>query len=303
MTVSTPQDETSLAPSSPRECALIVALPLTKNDFLADVQAASEPDTTRARGDYAFGITRHGYQGDSEAAWCEIGVEVSKLCRDLIDEARGLGVAFLEEKGTFESLRQAATSGASTIILIAHWRDAFVSQYDLRTRVIQYLRSVPKSDAFEQLLAVHLEGQRTRYDDELGSKQIAQALNQFISSGEFADRETTRDELDSRFAGTFVPGSCLELRDGYHKAKMLATQVPNNWRGVFELGVCHSVRLAVALKDSCSNRLVITNEAQKQPSRCLREIRETLLRLSYEKMNYLVLRSKVFAEYSNLLTR
>jgi hypothetical protein len=81
-----PVDEDFREPTSPRDCAVLIAPPLTREDFEADIAAAQKSVPARqARGDYAFRmVSQPDHGGNVEKAWREDGVVVADLCQRLI---------------------------------------------------------------------------------------------------------------------------------------------------------------------------------------------------------------------------
>jgi hypothetical protein len=295
--VPTETDDPYWRPARPQDCALLVAVPLTRDAFLADVALATADDPGTARGDYAFNMAYQGHKGDAEAAWQADGLAVAKLASDLIEDARDSGFRYVSEDTDGAAFRQCMGSGASTILIVAHRRGAEVFDWDIRPGLHDQLLEVLSEPAppFALRLSQSLAGL-----DLADAKVVRRGLNAFIASEQEPD-DDTRDVLDALLRGGLVPGSCVELRDGYYKDAELADRMPPDWKGVIELSVCHSVRLAVALKQARKDRHIITNEAQKQPSRCLREMREAVLRLAHKPQPYVPLRAHIFCEYSEML--
>lgn len=290
-----PVDTTSKALGA-ADCALLVALPLDRDAFVGDVNAARELDIRRARGDYALTVTNDSGSVDAAEAWERHGARVATLCKDLIVEARAAGARFIAEAADAEAFQRATRSGAKVIILVAHWKGSDILRRDLGPGVGERLRTIQEkpADAFEARLSSRLAalGYST-------AGKISLALNSFIQLD--ADPADIRDELDRRLAAEIVPGGCVELRDGFHKPQDLADLIAPCWAGVIDLSVCHSIRLALALKQGRGDRLVLSNEAQKFPARCLRELRETFIHLSARGYDYLTLRRDIFVAYSRLL--
>lgn len=283
---------------SPSDCALLVGVPLTHDAFLSDLAMATVEDAALARGDYAFRMVSVGHSGDAEAAWKTDGLPVAELCRDLIDDACDCGLRYIGDQANRAAFLQAMRSGASVVLLVAHRRGADVLTRDIRSGLLDRLRSLvadPTSHSCMRL-AQCLNG-----IVPTDAKAMRRALNTFIAAAPSPD--DARDELDALFVSDLVPGSCVELRDGYHKDSEIAGWIPSDWKGVIELGVCHSTRLALTLKQERHDRHIITNEAEKDPSRCLREIREAVLRLALKPQHYVSLRAKIYREYSEVLGR
>lgn len=296
MTISPVTVEDSGLKKSAADCALLVALPLEREAFGEDVAAARIWDSRQARGDYALAVTIDSGLADADEAWSTHGATVAMLCKDLINEARSAGACFISETADADSFRRASISGASVLILVAHWKGSDIVRRDIGPGLGQRLRKLMEepADAFEVRLATQL--------NDFGFSTVGEinlALNTFIQSSD--DPAGSRDELDRRLAGDIVPGGCVELRDGYYKPHELAHLISPAWAGLIDLNVCHSIRLAAALKQERGDRLVITNEAQKFPARCLRELREVFARLAVAGHDYLALRRDIFVAYSKLV--
>jgi hypothetical protein len=228
-------------------------------------------------------------------AWKRHGARVATLCKELIAEARAAGARFIAEAADAGAFQRATRSGAGVIMLVAHWKGSDILRRDIGPGLKQRLRTILEepADAFEAQLASRLLSFGCSTAGE-----ISLALNSFIQSN--GDPADIRDELDRRLAGEIVPGDCVELRDGYHKPQDLAALIAPHWAGVFDLNVCHSIRLALGLKQGRGDRLVLSNEAQKFPARCLRELREAFIHLSARDHDYPTLRRNIFVAYSRL---
>ncbi|MDX0722653.1 hypothetical protein GOD64_28235 [Sinorhizobium medicae] len=280
----------------PSDCALLVAIPLTREEFLRDVEVATATDLRQARGDYAYRIASSSRDGDAKAAWVTDGLPVAELCHDLINDARQYGLRQVSERADREQFRRALNSGAKVVLLVAHRRGAEMLTRDILVGSGQQL--IDNLDHHGSDLGRELACYLAKSQPE-GPKAIRRVLNEFIGRAESPD--DVRDLIDHACSRHVVPGSCVELRDGYHKDHEIATWIPSDWRGVFDLGVCHSVRLALALKSQRGDRQVITNEAEKEPSRCLREMREAVVRLAVKPSHYASLRGEIFRDYSWIL--
>ena len=285
---------------STSDCALLVAVPLTVEEFESDVLAAVVSDTSKARGDYAFGMARNvGVQG----AWNDNGKRIAELCECLIDDARRLGFRYVSARATGHTFAQAFGSGATVVLIVAHWREpGFIVASDLRAETPELVEKIAAdtSDEFCVRLAMHRPSRPYTASDESATRFARDWLLGFIGSFNERDLDGACDELDRRLAGSLVPGNCLELRDGYHKADTLVGRIPSEWAGIVDLGVCHSLRLAQSLKDNRDDRAILTNEHARYPDRCIPEMRETVHRLAAEPCQYIYLRSEIFKVYSAL---
>jgi hypothetical protein len=319
-----PIDEMFIDPTSPAECAVLVAPPLTREAFESDVAAAqSHTPARQARGDYAFQLARKSqHDGNIERAWREDGAIVADLCNAVISDAKSVGIR-VYETATAASLTDAIRSGARVIVLIAHWKGTRVTAADIRMEALDGLADISLArDAFECRVQDRIANFVRRTEGRIRPAVIADELSKLICSEAgypvdervLADLDTfmnsperaraigaIRDRIDAQFPDLLVAGNCLELRDGFHKPEAIASLFIPSWNGLVELCVCFSMVLALAIKQCRDDRRVITNEWAKDPERCLAELRETFLLLSSRRHNYAVLRGHVFSRYSAML--
>ncbi len=310
-------------PTRPQECAILIAPPLDVNSFEKDVEMAAASIPARdARGDYAFRMVKALPEPDVRKAWDKDGQVVASLCRELISDARSVGVKVYEEASQ-ERLIQVTNERISVVVLVAHWRGSRVCDTDIRlSELWNALTAIQtSSDPFEQRIFNHLQSIVSNTEEIPRASEIADAISAIIcmeagyppptpdDDDSFMDAPPrasaigrVRDRVDKLFPDFLVPGNCLEFRDGYHKASAVADMFPPNWSGVVELAVCHSLYLAEVIKSGRDDRRILTNELAKQPERCIPELCETFLRLSSGDQNYIKLRLEVFAAYSQALS-
>ena len=301
----------------PHECALLVAPPLDFESFEKDVEMAGPSiPAKQARGDYAFQMVRALPEPDVMTAWLKDGKFVASLCRELISDAESVGVKVYKE-ATRQQLIEATNDGVSVVVLVAHWRGSRVGATDLRMEAVSdVLAKLQTScDTFERNLFNQLDPIMSASETAPKASVIADEISAVIC--EQAGYPTSRPDdgfmnapdragaigaVRDRVDEFLVPGNCLEFRDSYHKASAVAGMFAEDWAGVVDLAVCHSMYLAEAIKSGRDDRRILTNELDKQPERCLPELRETFLRLSSGGQNYIKLRMKVFAAYSQELS-
>lgn len=316
-------DESFSDPTSPSECAVLVAPPLSREAFLEDVAMAQKTvPASRSRGDYALQLaSKPQYQGDIDQAWLTDGAVVAQLCKEVITDAKAAGVRTYEA-ATTHCIVDAVANGARVVIIIAHWKGSRVKASDIRIKAIATIASTASTCVFGATIRSRLFELLERKAGSLRAAEIADELSKAvcsaagypIESGSFVDLDSymndpgragkigaARDQLDALFPDLLVPGNCLELRDGLHKQNTISKLFVQEWSGIVELCVCFSMELALAIKNGRQDRRLITNERAKDPERCLPELQETIVRLSSCRENYAVLRAKVFRQYSSML--
>ncbi|WP_298854708.1 hypothetical protein [uncultured Ruegeria sp.] len=268
------------------DIAILTAVPLTLDDFRADIAARSHRDVRAVRGDYAAtGLA--GRRDDSlEAAWGGARAQVAELVTRLFEGLDPSRFAYVTTDARSEDIYKATATGAKVLLVLAHWRGPGVAENDLRLGMLKRIEdTLPEVGTF---LRVH------RYSDHLEDlAYLADALSDWVHQTPSL-AITRRTALEDAAPDHVVPGNCLELRDGFHKAEDVALQLDEAWSGVCELVICHSEYLALALKEGRDDRLIITNQTAKDPFRVLPEVREMLLRAQLSPFAYCDERASVF---------
>src|SRR5262249_35849401 len=80
-------------------------------------------------------------------------------------------------------------------------------------------------------------------------------------------RHENRAVLDEWWPEAFAPGNRLELADGLHPVKAIASCVPPAWAGIADLSNCQSGQTMDAIKQGRLDRIVIANERETNPLR------------------------------------
>lgn len=278
------------------EIALVSALPMTPAEVRSDLVAFASPDARDVRGDYAAGPLRHVCLGtklsaiDKNGQHNQLLSRVANTVKGLLAELNESDLAHYAPAATSADLYKASVSKAKVIIVIAHWRESEIRAVDVRPGLLGELhKNLPEA-------AAHVQASLDVYTFE-DPVHIADALNTWVSDlpGEEIARRTL---LEHCAPAHLVPGNCLELRNGFHKAEDLLLQLDSSWSGVIELCVCHSEYLALILKDGRSDRHIITNAIAKKPFRVLPELREALLLASIGPIPYIQTRQKIFEAYT-----
>ena len=299
-------------PTSPQDCAVLVALPLTYADFETDLLAFSSLDVRSTRGDYSARMAGE----NATLGWERHGSKISDLCNALFEIAALVGVDAYPQ-ATLADISEAATR-KSVLVILAHWRGVEVMSADLKCGAYDELERHCSAFTSRVSVAVRLAVHRTKSASEgrFEPYRLADCLNEeVVLNSEFGSGSSddvgigahdripwwqirNRDALDDFLSPFLVPGNCLELRDGYHKAGKIAQALPQDWCGLIELSACHSSYLGSTIQRGYHNtRRMITNERSKHPQICIPELCETFARLPGSKKNYAAIRAVVFNSY------
>jgi hypothetical protein len=259
-------------PTRPEECALLVAVPLTRNAFLSDLE-----DTTRH--DFARFVTGIG---EPATAWCEQGYFFAELVKRVMDTAESYGVRVVRE-ARLSDVTDTFSDFPAVVTIVAHWRGADLAGRDIRgepkeivERIANALSGQTARNAVSELLGgfqANLSAVLAHEDRDERRSFFAKLLNeQILESNRLlpfflppVGVETTvvsdlwlrtwnRDFLDACAGGLILPGNRLELRDGLHDTRAIAACVPEAWSGQVDLTVCHSALLGQVIKDGRSDR-------------------------------------------------
>jgi hypothetical protein len=298
-------------PTLPGECAILMGLPISYDQFKSDVAAYPK------RGHYAWTICQQ--YCDVDEAWHRVGKDIGDLALQLLDTAKTAGARVFCHAG-LASLEEAA-SHHSVLVVVGHWRRPELHSSDLKVSVKRFLdtatdQCTPFLNWFVHELGADVRERVARFDDEsdrkaefvsLVNERVLAQYPSFARLTADARLEDTfwwmtiaREKLEEAFPNQIWVGNVLELRDGYHKAETVRDCLPGDWSGVIDLAVCSSEYLAMIVKAERDYRRVILNRGEKYPARCLRELIETFLRLPQERRNYVPIRADVFGIYSRL---
>jgi hypothetical protein len=247
---------------TPAECALAVALPLTRDEFIRD---ATSPDK-----DFVKSVV-HGSGRDLKAAWDELyRPKVVDLCMRVMERSRALG-ATVVTRVTTASLR-ALLARFPVVSLFAHSLSPPVHPVDVvQPRAI--LDSLGKGEVVvARQLRDTFVGQTWARDEESLRRQIAMRLEELLEKARAWYASTVRADdrgrpepylnrvmLEDCFGPAMRRAPLLELSDGIKTMDELSCALPPGFAGVLDLAACNSVALGEAVKARQPACLVIEN--------------------------------------------
>jgi hypothetical protein len=290
----------------PRDCALALAVPLRRSEFLRDLEPASPREYAKCY--------RHSHGGDAltaEALWSNKYERLeARPILQTIDEGRAQGVEVIPNCSLAELawlMRRKAV-----VVLAAHWRTGWLQRSDIRD-LPAFLRRLRGDEAgVVSALRSHLPPQwRTAIadvdpDDGLSEtlmSDLLEAINRVMEAGPLEKaagpfREApslpiyylsrNRAALNRSCPEAIDDTEGVELEDGTFSAARVAETIGAGFDGLLDLSVCHSVILAEAIKRVNPNCRIMANQEQTPPAVRLRLFREVIRLLAQKAGNYLL---------------
>lgn len=240
----------------PKDCAFLVTVPTTREEFLEDVENPAK-DFVRER--FSGSALRPANQ------WTLYEPTVLFLA-ELLAEIQRLG-ANVVRRATLEDWR-AACASSEVIILFAHWRSARLKITDLDW---ERLKEAPPLTAPEQQpVAALLEDLRA------GASRgtILRRLNELLADGRLGSHPwfdtpggatvsterriyANRTLLASMLPGAFKGGARVEFGDVVAGIEEVAAACEAGFKGIIDLSVCTSTLLGEMIKVQAPQALVV----------------------------------------------
>ena len=300
--ISDRSTETRVGPS---ECALAIAIPLTRESFLSDL--------TDDRKDFVKAFASKRKSLSHEGLWTAYA-PYAEFASRIVKELADLGVDVSLDVTLDEFCEHLRKREVTT--LVAHWSSAFFKQTDIvdapelvgRIRSSQpAIESEFGATGAESLLAMtKLSGP----DEKLLAEVLASHLNAFLltvpSSLDVADdgcigRLTRRaylltkrrEALEKLFPMMFVGGNSVEFSDGLCRPDVLTDKIGADYGGVLDLTVCNSIPLGEAIRNKCERCAVLMNEQSASFEFRFALYRQIIRSLARKKNSYIQTNIKI----------
>jgi hypothetical protein len=239
--------EVESKPVTPADCALLLAIPLDRESFLADL---SNPTKDFVR---HFKLDGRANQ-TNESVW-EAYLPYATLATEVCKEVKGLGVQ-VALSATLKDLHRLVAKW-EVVTLVAHWRSALFRAEDIKSL-----------DQVKNLLVekgILSKDEMTKHND---SNSLAKHLNLILqtkderfddvlenSPGEAAAKQlkwhVRRHELEQHLGNSVVGGAGVEFADAFRDLQSIVTGFPVEFSGVLDLTVCQSVVLGEEVRIRC----------------------------------------------------
>jgi hypothetical protein len=270
---------------SPIDCTLAIALPLTKQEFFADLH----PDAAK---DYAkFYRSQIWGKPDRDELWEKYHTNFVVLIEDVASEVEHLGVKVVRDLKLTDL--PATLSGPDVVSLVSHWRAAEVEHDDflnfsdfvnrLRHSSLDVISRIRQGLSIKVAQQVQQSGTTTEYSADF-QKELIGDLNALLENDNLGQRPGFEDsateqrlpvehrtylnriELERAFEGLLKKGNQMEFFDGLQSVHAIRDQVPDEFCGFLDLIVCNSVLPAEPIKSMKRNCLIIGNQYPARPS-------------------------------------
>jgi hypothetical protein len=267
----------ALRPVSPNECALAVAIPLTREQFLVDLSTSEERDFV-----HHFRDERGLQRASAEFSWEVYEENEGTFAETVCSEVERLGVT-VRRNAKLADLSD-LLSRFQVVTLVAHLRFVPIKPEDIADpmRLLELLQSNQSSvhesmkEAFEQADPDLLQSKVARHlrDEELRSR-VAQVINGVANMAQDRysgraesvelrthdgfDKSITRMEFEQMFPDCIIPASVIEFRDGMYTVREFLCAIPETFDGLLDLTVCNSVLPAGLIRRKRPSCLVVAN--------------------------------------------
>jgi len=270
---------------SPSDCTLAIALPLTKEAFLADLHPDAAKDYAKYYRSQIWG------QPDREELWGRYQSNFVALVERVATEVERLGVTVVRDLKLTDL--PSTLNGPDVVSLVSHWRAAEVEPDDfvdfsgfvnrLRDSSVDLVSHIRQGLSSKVAQQVQQAGTTGDYSPDF-QKELIGELNALLENDNLGQRPGFEDsanehrlpveyrsylnriELENAFDGMLQKGNRMEFFDGLQSVRSIRDQIPDEFRGFLDLIVCNSVLPAEAIKSMKRNCLIIANQFPARPS-------------------------------------
>lgn len=270
----------TLRPVGPNECALAIAIPLIREEFLDDLARPAEKYLV-----HHFRRQRGLQKAAPEFCWEVYARDEAAFAETICTEVERLGVTVCRRARLPDLTR--LLSEFPVVTLLAHWRFVTLTAHDVLNapRLLQLLRSPENNiqqlarDAFEvydtELLQTDSNAQA---DNSELCRRVAQVIgtisaeaeklyweapaNQEFDPEQMEDRvkgRLTRSEFEYAFPGCLAPAPSIEFGDCLRTVDELIEAIPDDFDGLLDFTMCNSVIPAAQVRSKRSNCVVAAN--------------------------------------------
>jgi hypothetical protein len=257
---------------SANEFVLLVAIPLTRDEFADDQQRRT--DFLRSN---AAASSRRG-----ASAWTSYA-PYADLCRRIVDEVESWGVVVVR-RPTMPAFVSAA-GRFRTVTLVAHARGPEIVPCDLLDvpRLRASFSDVMSALGAEGPAPADVVTMASRLNEALGPEDVQEEIdNRAMSETEamawrvalYRERWRRRSIVQRLVPGALTGGPAIEFQDGLAPIAAIGERLPRF--DVLDLTVCDSVLLAECIREINSDGVILSNPRPTTPDFRLAVYREAV---------------------------
>jgi hypothetical protein len=252
--------------TKPHHCALALAIPLDRDDFLVELNSGINKD-------FAKSLARQHPALREDILWEEVYMPIVNTVKSVARAVEAKGVTVVNKASL--SKVQELFQQFPVVTLVAHWRSSkfYPSDFIASADLIEVLKQ-PSTCLTQKLTSVlpnnwilHIETLKDDSGDpHICSKTLAQefnkilescklytdpALNQMPQIAPYDDNYhmyLNRQIIDGALAGIISPGNRIEFFDQFHSIEEVKAAIPEDYDGLLDFTVCNSVLIGNAIK-------------------------------------------------------
>lgn len=249
-------------PVTPSDCALAVALPLSRGELLAALESEHPSDFVR-------GI-RARFPATPLDTLCDGYADEVATAGQVVAEARAAGVTIAPRAGLGDLAF--LTARFSVVSVLAHAPGPGITAADILDPrgLVETAKSGTSPD--RKRVRRHLRWSGAGLDAgaaPLAATAIAAVLHALLwthqAPGMRRPGQLDRTRVEDAFPDTFARAPVIELCDGLHSLAAIRGAVSRRFNGVLDLSTCTSIVLAEALKRSRDDFLVLATRRATHP--------------------------------------
>ncbi len=270
----------SLQAVSPADCALAIAIPLTREKFLEDL--ASPVDASFAK---HLRATNYQPGASEEYYWEMVYQPVARVAERICATAKKLNVTVISNAGLSDFTE--LLEHFKVVTLISHWRFARIQPSDLFDPfgflgAIKSRKTLIEQALYRIFVNQDPELLHESIGSELANIRLIRVLNEVVAdahklyhgnddeltetrrnevyliSGNPLER-LTRTAIELAFAQQIAAAPSIQFADGIKTVREVIDSVPTVFSGLLDLTICNSVILGEAIKNYRSACLVAAN--------------------------------------------
>lgn len=288
-----------------RDCALVVGVPLTREQFLEDL---SKPDSK----DFASHFRRKNFRANaSEEFYLDLFELSARVARRVCDEVEAMGVTV--KRAADLSDLNAMLRNFQCVTLVAHWRFVQVRPEDI-IDVRGLWRALAAPEGRGQSAVAHAVSLKdpTLLAPETAAPEQEQTLRELLAkaldsiakdshalykarggaspaevlSPDGVLERLTRVEIEQSFPGLILPGKSVEFSDEMHSVQEVVSATPEGFQGMLDLTSCNSVILAKEIKSRHPDCIIAANRYETPLHVCMSIYKLVIQLLASNAMSY-----------------